>query len=224
MPTKLSLAAVAALILIPGCVSSEQALVTPEDEKAIFDPALLGDWSAEVTINAQGSLGFDNGSIQVGPPTITQVLPARPGRAGQSIRFERLKEGSKGYLITERSTGDEKPDAAAKKPCAATILAIGEARFLDVLLVAPEDRRERRHQFFKVEIGRDTLAINAMNSGYFSAHPEGLAHFQEAEASWFSSSTEVITAPTPTLQAFVAQHRDDPDLWPKSWRIELHRP
>ena len=220
------------LLVMSGCTSSENGLCPPDSDQAVFDPALLGVWNPAPRSDAENQARHTNqigtSTVAIGPPTIAlgppQVTLGAPDGAGQPIRVEQLKEGSKTYRITDGSPPAAPGGAAPTEEFLGTLVAIGTSRFLDVTVAQPKPGQERRHLFLKVEAGPNTLAIRVMNPGYLTSHPDALAHRQEGGPGPIPIAMDVITASSPAIRAFFEQHERDPDLWPEGTMVRYVRP
>ncbi len=183
------------LCAMSGCVSSEHGLALPDDEKVVFDPALLGDW--------------------------TYVDPSG-GSQATMLRVERLgDEGTKTYTLTWSADGSVAPGQGPQQ-AKGSLVVIGDSRYLDLASIDKKDGD--RHMFFKLKRQNTSLTLQSINPNYLSTHPKSLAHrFDEGGSGRISIQIPVLTATTPELRRFLEAHQADPELWSEELSYKFQR-
>jgi hypothetical protein len=175
------------VVILSGCVSSENGLCSADERGAFFDPAIQGEWALF--------------SCQNGPVKDKEI---------RRFKVARHRPESKAYRVTEDTLsialeGVEYVDKAY-------LIRLGDAVFLDYYReMRSSQSHSEFHEILKVDRrGEHELRLLPLSPEFIKRHPGTIRH---SVKKGFPFETVELVAPSKELIDFVKQNARNHEAW-----------
>jgi len=177
-------------------MSCQNGLCTLGEPEAIFDPALLGEWTPSDPKPHEGEEGY--------------------------FKVERDDPSSKAYRISAItfSNGNQTRNPYVFR---AYVTKFGSSFFLDAVLPPEQDRQKEfpRHGIWRIDFKMPEMTIRPLSREFVKDHPSAIRRTVENSPLGIESVT--VTATTRELGEFVRKNAHEEAPWKKDGLVLRHR-
>jgi len=177
-------------------MTCQNGLCSPGEPEAIFDPDLLGEWTAIDPKPQKGEEGY--------------------------FKVERDAAGSKAYRVSVISLTDGR---RAREPYVfkAYLSKLGDSFFLDAVS-APKPGRQKeapKHDIWRIKIKMPEITVWALSEEFVKGHPNAIP--SEVASSPLGIESVLVTATTRELSDFVREYAHNEAAWNGARLVLRHR-
>jgi len=177
----------------PGCMRCEHGLCSPGEPEAIFDSALLGEWTA--------------------------IDPKHEER-DVYLKDERDEPASKAYQVSALGSGKGKqtrdPDFFR-----VYLTKFGDSYFLDEIMPPAQGSRRVSHGIWKIEIKMPEMTIRPLSKEFVKDHPSEI--HRNVEKTLIGIEVVTVTGTTQELGDFVRKYAHTDAAWTEGKIVLRHR-